>query len=170
MIQKFNKAPPDWLTSGYTLDDNVPQEPYEFRKTYYFFYGTLQDQKVLSHVLGADVERSSLHPASVVGYACELWGSYKALVDGPMGATIQGVAYEVQCEAHEARLAAYETNAYETASCYIDIKGSEEGSPSREVLGKTFRYAGDPQALREKRFDRKLWIKNMAPEFRSQHP
>ena len=87
-------------------------------------------------------------------------------MDGPTGAIVEGVAYEVQCEEDETRLAAYETNAYETVRCSIDLKGDGAGSKPRTVSGKTFRYAGDPEALREKRFDRKLWVRNMAPEFK----
>lgn len=168
MVQKFRSAPPNWLTTGYTLDDLMPPKPYEFCKVFYFFYGTLQSPKILSHILEKPVHRSSLRPASVIGYSCLLWGTYKALVDGPMGGVVEGVAYEVQCEEDEARLATYETNAYETAPCYIDLKGVGDGpTPPEMIRGKTFRYAGDPDALREKRFDRKLWIKNMQPEFRA---
>lgn len=167
IARKFKSAPPRWLTSGYTLDDHMPSEPYEFRKVSYFFYGTLQDPKILSHILEKHIESSSLRPASIVGYSCELWGTYKALVDGPMGAVVKGLAYEVQCEEDELRLAAYETNAYETVSCRIDLKDPSEAPATQTISGKTFRYAGDPDALREKRFDRKLWVKNMAPEFRS---
>lgn len=147
MARKFKSAPPNWLTSGYTLDDHIPPKTFEFRKDYYFFYGTLQDPITLSHVLQKNVERSSLRPAVITGYSCELWGTYKALVDGPMGATVEGVAYEIQCEEDETRSAAYETNAYETASCRIDLKGEGEGSIPQTVSGKSFRYAGDPEAL-----------------------
>lgn len=166
MVQKFRSAPPNWLTTGYTLDDHIPLEPCEFRKVYYFFYGTLQDPRILSHILERKVESSSLQSAWIVGYSCELWGAYKALVDGPMGAVVEGVAYEVQSEEDESRLATYETNAYEMASCCINFKGYGNGSTPQRASGKTFRYAGDPEALRAKRFDRKLWVRNMAPEFR----
>ena len=167
MVQKFDTMPADWLTTGYTLDDNMPSEPCEFRKVYYFFYGTLQDAKTLSHILNKDIEHSSLRPAVIIGYSCERWGIYKALVDGPMDAVVEGVAYQVQCEEDEMRLAAYETDAYETHSCVIDLKSEKEGSARPQTIsGKTFRYAGDPDALRQGRFDRKLWVKNMAPELR----
>lgn len=164
MVQKFKSAPPNWLTTGYTLDDPHSPEPREFRKVHYFFYGTLQDPRTLSHVLETTIDPSSLRPASIIGYSCELWGSYKALVDGPTGAIVEGLAYEVQCEEEEARLAAYETNAYETVSCRIDFNVEGKGSTPQTTLGKTFRYAGDPEALRERRFDRKLWVRNMAPK------
>ncbi|CAD6586703.1 MAG: hypothetical protein ASARMPREDX12_003763 [Alectoria sarmentosa] len=165
MVQKFKCAPPNWLTSGYTLDDRIPPEPCEFRKVCYFFYGTLQNPRTLSNILEKTVEPSSLRPALIIGYSCELWGTYKVLVDGPMGAIVEGAAYEVQSEEDETRLAAYETNAYETASCLINLKTEKGGSTPQTISGKTFRYAGDPKALREKRFDRKLWVKNMAPGF-----
>lgn len=72
MVQKFKSAPPNWLTSGYTLDDRIPPEPCEFRKVSYFFYGTLQDLKTLSNILEKKVEPSSLRPALIIGYSCEL--------------------------------------------------------------------------------------------------
>lgn len=170
MVQKFQGMPPDWLTTGYTLDDqmddHIASDPFEFRRVHYFFYGTLKDHKVLSHILERDIKPVALQPAQVIGYSCEMWGCYKALVDGPMGAIVEGVAYKVESEEDETRLAAYETDAYETYSCLIDLQGDGEGSSPHTITGKTFMYAGDPDALREKRFDRKLWVKNMAPELR----
>ena len=164
MSRKFKSAPPNWLTSGYTLDDDVPVEPREFSKVHYFFYGTLKESERLSQILEKEVKHTSLRPAQIVGYTCEMWGVYKALVDGPMGAIVEGVAYEVQSKEDDTRLAAYETNAYETASCMIDLK-NDKGFTTKTIYGRTFKYAGDPQALKEKRFDRKLWMKNMEPMF-----
>ena len=46
----------------------------------------------------------------------------------------------------------YETLAYRTASCQITFDGEDGEQGRREVLGMTFVYAGDPAALREKRF------------------
>ena len=50
---------------------------------------------------------------------------------------LESVAYEVQCEEDEARLATYETNAYETASCPIELEAQEEGSKAHTISGKT---------------------------------
>ena len=60
----------------------------------------------------------------------------KALVDGPMGAVVEGVAYEVECEEDEARLAAYETNAYETASCLIQLRMRGKAQRNRRSRGR----------------------------------
>ena len=132
-----------------------------FQKTVYFFYGTLKDPAILSHVLDTPVTSSDLRPAHVVGYAREMWGQYQALVNGPTGAVLEGMAYEVQTEIDAQKLAAYETNAYKTAPCIINFGSEHDDLEPRKVQGMTFMYAGDPQALREGRWDRELWMRNM---------
>lgn len=61
-------------------------------------------------------------------------GKYKALVDGPPSARIQGHAYEVMSEDHEESLRAYETVRYEVVRCDIHIEGKGV------VRGLTFRF------------------------------
>ena len=163
-VQKATTYPPGYLLSGYSLDEDASTLSPDFSKTYYFFYGTLKDPKILSHVLDTTIYPTSLRPAYVTGYVCELWGEYQALVDGAMDAVVEGVAYEVQNEEDAQRLASYETNAYRTAPCAITFIYEEREKEPEKVLGKTFMYAGDPQALREKRWDRKLWMRNMGFE------
>ena len=99
-----------------------------------------------------------------MGYAREMWGQYQAIVDGPTGAIVEGVAYEVQSDADAQKLAAYETNAYRTASCTINFGSEYECIAARKVQGLTFMYAGDPEGLKEGRWDRKLWMLNMGME------
>jgi hypothetical protein len=102
-----------------------------------------------------------LRDAKVYGYELTNWGQYKALIDGETGSTVTGRAYLVQSVEEEFKLAHYETNAYELASCNIyftDGSGREEDGP---VFGKTFRYAGDARALKEGRFDRTSWEMQM---------
>lgn len=54
----------------------------------------------------------------------------------------------MQSEDDERKLARYETAAYRVTGCVIRFT---EGAGPREVLGRTFQFAGDPAALKEKR-------------------
>ncbi len=64
----------------------------------------------------------------------------------------------VQSEDHELKLARYETNVYRVSpGCIIFTDGSLLATAS----GKTFMYAGGPNALLNKRFDRTLWSRQM---------
>jgi hypothetical protein len=65
----------------------------------------------------------------------------------------------VHTEEQGQKLARYETNAYEEAHCLIYFTDEEEPA---EASGKTFMYAGDANALLEQRFDRKLWLHQLA--------
>lgn len=67
-------------------------------------------------------------------------------------------AYLVQSKEDEEKLAHYETLAYAARACRIT---STHGNEPATVIGKTFMYAGDPEALRQGRFDRKLWERQM---------
>ncbi|KAI0006947.1 hypothetical protein F4779DRAFT_620117 [Xylariaceae sp. FL0662B] len=113
--------------------------------------------ETLKHVLDIDQE-PVLRPAKIVGYALSSWGQYPALIDGDTGTEVSGYAYEVQTPEHENKLAYYETNAYKLHPCQIDF--SDEKEP-RELYGKTFMYAGDAEALKNGRFDRRLWESQM---------
>jgi hypothetical protein len=142
---------------AHSLLERSELRPHVYEPVYFFFYGTLTKPKMLQDVLGLAAE-PVLRDAKTYGFALAHWGQYKALIDGEPGATVTGRAYMVQSAEEEHKLAHYETTAYKVAPCsmyFTDGPGGEEdGEPT---LGKTFRYAGDGQALREGRFDRTLW-------------
>lgn len=129
----------------------LAQEPY--RPIYYFFYGTLTQPKVLSHILDLH-EEPVLRPAKITGYELASWGQYPALVDGGTGQEVTGHAYPVQSTEDELKLARYETDAYEAVPCWIRFA---DGRDPASELGLTFKYAGDDESLKAGRFDRKLW-------------
>ncbi|KAL9067405.1 MAG: hypothetical protein Q9161_006914 [Pseudevernia consocians] len=158
-LRKIQSVPKDYLTKS--LEEWEKAKPKIWQKKPFFFYGTLKEPQVLSHVLDKPVSQSSLRTAYIEGYSIEMWGQYKALVTSPQGNIIEGTAYEVQSEEDEEKLTFYETSAYEVASCIIYLPTEREELQPEEVRGKTFRYAGDAQALREGRWDRKLFLKNM---------
>ncbi|KAI7780848.1 hypothetical protein LA080_015531 [Diaporthe eres] len=119
----------------------------------YFFYGTLTEPKILSHILDL-TKPPVLRPAKLTGYALTHWGQYRALIDGEPGQELTGYAYLVGSINDELKLARYETNAYEPVQCRIRFTDGQ--SPAQEH-GMTFKYAGDDEALKAGRFDRKLW-------------
>jgi len=106
----------------------------------YFFYGTLADPQVLTRVL------LLRHPptyqlATIAGGILKTWASkYKALVDGPSEAKVNGWAYCVETEEHESALRSFETAKYEVVRCVIIL---EDGI---EQPGCTFRFT-DAAAL-----------------------
>lgn len=53
-----------------------------------------------------------------MGYECNLWGQYSALVDAPQK-DVHGVVYHVESEKDDKRLASYETNNSQADSCHI---------------------------------------------------
>lgn len=120
---------------------------------WYFFYGTLTKPHILRHVLDLE-EEPQFRPARIVGYELASWGQYPALIDNITGNEVTGQAYLVQTREQEAQLARYETDAYKEYCCII--KFTDDKDPG-EVYGNTFMYAGDAEALKEGRFDRKLW-------------
>lgn len=124
-----------------------------YKPVYYFFYGTLAQPKVLSHILDLE-EQPVLRPAKITGYALADWGQYRALVNGEPGQEVTGYAYLVESIEDELQLARYETNAYEAAPCRIRFA---DGRDPAQEQGMTFRYAGDDEALKAGRFDRRLW-------------
>lgn len=130
------------------LVDGQPYQP-----IHYFFYGTLTQPKILRHILDLE-EQPVLRPAKLTGYALAQWGQYRALVDSEPGEEVTGYAYLVHSAEDELKLARYETDAYEAVPC--EIWFTDGGDPARQQ-GMTFKYAGDDEALKEGRFDRKLW-------------
>ncbi|KAI9773627.1 MAG: hypothetical protein M1840_006901 [Geoglossum simile] len=114
--------------SGDFLDLNIPS----YRRRYYFFYGTFMDPSTLAKVLGISY-RPTTRPATATGYKCKLWGQYSALVDGPPGETVSGVAYEIQSQDEKTKLEMYEGDSYALEGCLIKFEDSSQ------VLELTFK-------------------------------
>lgn len=100
----------------------------------YFFYGTLAEPAVLSNKLELS-ESPVLRPATVQGGVLRTWGAkYRALVDGPVTAKIDGWVYDVASREHEEQLQLYETDQYEVVRCDIVLQDREM------TKGLTFRF------------------------------
>ena len=127
---------------------NTPFQPPPFRKQLFFFYGTLMDPTTLSKVLHLK-ERPLLQRATITGYHCKLWGPYPVLLDGPCGAKVEGVVFEIQSAEQVKLLQDYETKRYRNTSCRIQLK---DGS---EVGGRTFVWRSSIEELHEGVFDLK---------------
>lgn len=148
-LESLASMPADYLTRP--AEESILKQPY--KPVYYFFYGTLTQPKILSHIL--DLKQPPvLRPAKLIGYALTKWGQYPALIDGEPGEEVTGHAYLVGSIDDELKLARYETNAYEPVTCLIEF--TDVQGPVQEY-GMTFRYAGDDEALKAGKFDRKLW-------------
>jgi hypothetical protein len=133
------------------FNDSPPRLPtYEFRKEFYFFYGTLMDSATLAMVLRLRY-LPVLVPAKISGYHCKLWGEYPALVDGVVSEVVHGMAYEVRSSEEERRLNDYETDHYFKEGCSIEL------DDWTRVMGNTFKWHGDNTELKEGRFDLKDW-------------
>lgn len=134
-------------------------QPEPWKPVHYFFYGSLMDENQLTKVLRLD-SPPVLQPASIVGYSIKMWGPYPTLLDGPPDNVVNGMVYEVQKEAHEKRLAYYETDAYQCAACFI-----QPGEGGKQIFGKTFVWARDPddKDLSEGSFDFEMWKKARQP-------
>ncbi|EAQ88726.1 predicted protein [Chaetomium globosum CBS 148.51] len=138
--------------------------PPPFQPTYYFFYGTLTKPHILQGVLGLDSAPTPLHPAQIHHHELTAWGNYRMLIDSSNPeAVVDGYAYHVQFAEEAHKLGYYEPNAYVLTDCTIHFTDPSQGSSSSPpvVEGKTFKYAGDAAALREGRFDRVLWERQM---------
>jgi gamma-glutamylcyclotransferase (GGCT)/AIG2-like uncharacterized protein YtfP len=150
MAQKFKEA----AEQGWEPDAIIAPEP--FRAEYYFFYGTLMDPKTLARVLKLR-HSPELVPARITGYSCKLWGPYPALVDGPCGNNVHGMAYMVQSPAEQQHLEIYETHHYKDRACMIKLKDGKNGE--KVVLGRTFVWNEDKSKLKEGIFDLQDWQK-----------
>ncbi len=93
--------------------------------------------------------RPKLQPATITGYHCKLWGAYPVLLDGPCGAKVNGVVFEVQSAEEVKLLQQYETNRYKKVSCHIHL---EDGS---KIRGQTFLWHTSLEELHEGVFDLK---------------
>ena len=141
------------LSKNLQSGQNGTDEPKHWRPIQYFFYGSLMDERRLTEILRLAYP-PVLRPASIVGYSIKMWGPYPTLVNGPPGNVVDGMAYEVQNEDHEGRLAYYETDAYKCATCFI-----RPASGGDQIVGKTFVWAGHPddRILRPGKFDLEAW-------------
>jgi hypothetical protein len=129
-----------------------------YQPVYYFFYGTLTQPETLKRILDLK-EEPLLRKAQIVGYSLTNWGDYLTLLGGPPDNVVSGYAYMVQSDDDEQKHAYYETLAYKAAPCLITFA---DGVQQVQAMGRTFMYAGDAAALKEKRFDRKLWAQQMS--------
>ena len=144
-----------FLQSGKACKDDPNYDYKAFRKQHYFFYGTLMDPTTLAKILQLR-GRPYLGSARLVGYSCMLWGPYPALTDGPPGATVFGVAYEVQTCKEVERLHTYETDNYTATPCLIHL------NDGRELRGKSFVWTAGEVLLTKSVFDLKDWqMKNL---------
>ncbi|KAL8715785.1 MAG: hypothetical protein Q9220_000452 [cf. Caloplaca sp. 1 TL-2023] len=118
-------------------DINHPHLPAQTQyPVWYFFYGTLMDPRSLQSCISAS-EPPDLIPASVKGGVIRTHQQrkYKALVDGPATAQVDGFAFLVENAEQEGCLRYRETNNYEVVRCEIVMNGKET------VRGLTFRFA-----------------------------
>jgi hypothetical protein len=141
-------------TLGYdtTLPHHRPQNTgFEYVPTqnqfpvWYFFYGTLTDEAVLSKLFDPPPGESHMLYEAVIhlGKLRKWGGKYKALVDCP-GSCVHGWAYEVVSQEQEDALRVYETAKYEVVRVEI-LYRSEHGG--KDVWGCTFRFAGEESEL-----------------------
>ena len=155
LIQKLQEA-----LDGYWFEPQDRPEPIDTLAHPvgpYFFYGTLMDPPLLSEILSLS-ERPRLRPAKLIGYSLKLWGQYPALVDGPTGAVVEGMVYNVEDVKQAERLAEYETRAYHPSPCRIHFS---DGSEPEEAVGSTFKYGGNPMDISEGKFDLGTWLGRM---------
>jgi Gamma-glutamyl cyclotransferase, AIG2-like len=162
-LAKWANLPDNFWDDIEPVEDVAPS----FIPEDYFFYATLMDPEILSRILGVPkIAPAELRPAYVVGYSPADRGPYKTLIYGPRDHIVNGVAYTVQSEDDQNKLADYEGRAYVTASCRIQLDQNQKPR-TKEVRGWTFAYAGDQTALREGRVDQELWDTLMLMQYRS---
>ena len=154
-IQKLQEAP-----DGYWFEPQYQPEHIDVlapRLGLYFFYGTLMDPILLSEILSLS-EKPSLRPAKLIGYSLKLWGQYPALVDGPTGAIVEGMCYNIEDTKYAERMAEYETRAYHPSPCRIQFT---DGREPEKAVGSTFKYVGNPMDISEGKFDLYHWLRDM---------
>jgi hypothetical protein len=84
------------------------------------------------------------HQASITAGVIKSWGGkYRALVNGPAAARIDGWAFHVISREYEDVLRLYETEVFEVVRCSITMKDK----PDIVVKGLVFRFAGQTKNL-----------------------
>lgn len=155
MIRNFMQAQAQGQLSMQTTGSDKDDWDNTFQEEFYFFYGTLMDPSTLAKVLQHQhpIRPEELCPAKIVGYSTKLWGdTYPALIDGPPGNVVHGMAYKVQSQEEVDRLIAYETDMYRIRACLIRFEGGSK------VLGNTFIWNADKALLKDGAFDLKEWL------------
>jgi hypothetical protein len=110
---------------------------------HYFFYGTLADPARLKRLFSLPAsEIPSLRPATLFHGRIRTWArKYRALID-EQDAMVNGFAYLCESADQEAALRLYEGDNYEVVAAKLLID-------AKEVLGRTFRFAGFDDELTE---------------------
>ncbi|PSN68250.1 hypothetical protein BS50DRAFT_491469 [Corynespora cassiicola Philippines] len=115
--------------------EDIPLPKQDQYPVLYFFYGTLAEPSRLVELLVLN-EAPALHASQIRRGKIEMWGKYRALVDGGENDVVPGSAYLVQSKQHEEALMFFEGENYEVVRCNIEL---EDG---RVVKGLTFRFCG----------------------------
>lgn len=115
------------------------------------------DSSTLAKVLQV-AEPPRLRPARVIGYEIRLWGPYPALIHGPPGHAVEGVACEILSQKHLDRLIAYETEKYYIHACEIDLLDVGVGR-EETVDGNVFMWDGELDELQEGDFSLKDYLR-----------
>jgi len=103
-------------------------------------------------------QRPTFRTARMIGYKLRLWGQYPALVHEP-GEVVHGLAFDKATELDAQKLAAYETNNYQSTPCNIEALDSNGQETTLE--GYVFKYCGDPLELSDGSFDLDVWLAQM---------
>jgi hypothetical protein len=133
--------------------------PYKYVQKPFFFYGSLTDPLRLQEVLQLPAP-PVLKPATVRSCKIMLWGQYPALVDGPTGSYVNGMAYVVETEQQQKMLKYYETDVYRVRGIRITVEG-------KDVPGRTFMWASDPTELVEGTWSLEEWKSGVEEEMAS---
>jgi gamma-glutamylcyclotransferase (GGCT)/AIG2-like uncharacterized protein YtfP len=116
-----------------------PVEPIPWEPTPYFFYGSLMDPEVLQSVLGLS-ETPKLQRGTISHFKIKMWGIYPEFVKAE-GGIVEGMAWVVHTEEQLQRLQNYETSAYTSSYCIVDLADG-----GRIDFARTFRWNGDPDS------------------------
>ncbi|KAJ5162421.1 hypothetical protein N7492_007813 [Penicillium capsulatum] len=142
--------------NGTCCEEGWPQDP--IRDEQCFFYGSLMNPQILSHVLELSKSPPIMRRARVTGYQIKLWGRYPAFVEGQTFHFVDGMVCEPLSPTQLDRLAAYETDKYRRLSCLIEVL-NDDGSIKETIEGITFAWNGRQDELQEGTFDSTQWKK-----------
>jgi hypothetical protein len=131
--------------------------PYDITEKGWYFLRHLMDLSTLAKVLQV-AEAPRLRPARMIGYQMRLWGPYPALIDGPPGHAVEGVACKILTQKHVDRLIAYETEKYFIYPCVIELL--DVGVGRKEIVdGNVFKWEGKLDELQEGEFSLKEYLR-----------